>query len=276
MYNVEKGKKSRYEVLDYPETRSFEYATDATTLERGAYLYQNRGCGECHGTDGSGAFMINEGDFIVRGPNLTKGAGSTVADYTATDWARVLRHGVKKNGQPLLAMPAEDYYRMSEQDLVAIISHIQTLPAVAKQTPEHSIPPFIYFLVGMGEIPYSYQRIDHSYQPPVSVAVEDSAEYGGYLINTCKGCHGDSLSGQMVPGAPPGTPRSANLTLAADSPVRAYNEEQFVAFFKTGTTVDGRKPTFMPMAAFQTTDELELRAMYKYLQTVPAVENAAQ
>lgn len=275
MYNVEKGKKSRYQTLNYNETRTFEYATDSTTLERGAYLYQNRGCAECHGKDGSGGFMINEGDFIVRGSNLTRGEGGASATYAPTDWINVLRHGVKKDGKPLLAMPAEDYFRMSEQDLVAIVSHIQTLPAVDKVTPEHSIPPFIYFLVGMGEIPYGFQRIDHSYQPPVSVAVEDTAQYGGYLINTCKGCHGDNLAGQVIPGAPPGTPRSANLTLSGESPLRKYSEDDFVKFFKTGTTVDGRKPGFMPMAAFQTTDELELRAMYKHLQTVPAVEVTA-
>jgi hypothetical protein len=41
-------------------------------------------------------------------PNITPGPGNVVARYSADDWVRTLRHGVKLNGRPAIVMPSED------------------------------------------------------------------------------------------------------------------------------------------------------------------------
>src|SRR5262245_34521005 len=76
------------------------FAPAAGQLERGEYLFKTRGCMDCHGVDGAGHVVVDEGGLFVRAPNITSGGASPTRGYTDTDWARTLRHGVKPSGQP--------------------------------------------------------------------------------------------------------------------------------------------------------------------------------
>ena len=50
---------------------------DAASVERGGYLFRSRGCGDCHGMDGSGGVVVEDGEsMLIRAPNLTGGPGS--------------------------------------------------------------------------------------------------------------------------------------------------------------------------------------------------------
>ena len=70
------------------------YATDAAALALGKYLFESRGCGECHGMNGAGRVMFEDsGGLFVRSPNITPGPGSAVAAYKEADWVRAIRHG---------------------------------------------------------------------------------------------------------------------------------------------------------------------------------------
>jgi hypothetical protein len=71
------------------------------------YLYESRGCTDCHGKDGLGRTLIDNGDLVVRGPNIT--SQGAVADYSVTDWVRSIRHGIAPDLRPLMVMPSEDY-----------------------------------------------------------------------------------------------------------------------------------------------------------------------
>ncbi len=102
--------------------------TDAASIERGAYLFRSRGCGECHAPDGAGSVVIDDGAMIVRAPNITGGAGGATAAYTPVDWVRTVRHGVKPDGQPIMIMPSEEYNRLTDIDLGAIVAYVRQLP----------------------------------------------------------------------------------------------------------------------------------------------------
>src|SRR5213075_660330 len=52
------------------------YASGPAALKQGRYLYETRGCVSCHGPDGSGRVMIDEGGMFVRTPNITRGPGN--------------------------------------------------------------------------------------------------------------------------------------------------------------------------------------------------------
>ena len=72
------------------------FVSDDASLARGKYLFQSRGCGECHGDNGAGKLLIDDpGGLRVWTPNITAGPGSAVAKYTESDWVRTIRHGVK-------------------------------------------------------------------------------------------------------------------------------------------------------------------------------------
>src|SRR5215467_8319782 len=60
--------------------------TDQAALERGAYLYKSRGCGECHADDGAGKVVINDDGFFVKAPRIAPGEGGVVASYKPEDW----------------------------------------------------------------------------------------------------------------------------------------------------------------------------------------------
>src|SRR5215472_3829495 len=92
------------------------FRSDEESLRRGAYLYNSRGCMECHGADGQGkAFIDDPNGLYVKSPNIA--SDGVTNNYTEQDWVRTIRHGTKPSGRPLLIMPSEDYSRLTDDDL---------------------------------------------------------------------------------------------------------------------------------------------------------------
>ena len=52
---------------------------DAAGLEMGRYLFNSRGCAECHGASGSGRKVIDGGGMLVVAPHIDPGPGSVTA-----------------------------------------------------------------------------------------------------------------------------------------------------------------------------------------------------
>src|SRR5262249_12341090 len=97
------------------------YTKDRSALAQGRYLFETRGCSECHGTDGRGLAFIDKPEMRVKSPNITTGPGGVVSGYNEGDWVRAIRHGVTPNGHALFLMPSEDYNRMSDPDFAALV-----------------------------------------------------------------------------------------------------------------------------------------------------------
>ena len=90
------------------------YTKDRAALKQGKYLFETRGCAECHGSDGRGVVFIDSpGGMRVKSPNITSGPGGVVSGYSEGDWVRAIRHGVAPSGRALLVMPSEDYNRLT-------------------------------------------------------------------------------------------------------------------------------------------------------------------
>ncbi len=93
------------------------------------------------------AFPI--GRFL--GPNLTTGRGSIVTGYTPADWDRAVRHGVLRDGRPSI-MPAQDFQRMSDQELSDIIVYIQAQAPVDHAVPAPTLGPLGKVLIATGRL----------------------------------------------------------------------------------------------------------------------------
>lgn len=241
-------------------------------LEHGEYLFKTRGCMECHGADGAGHVVIDDKDsgFFVRSPNITSGGESPVRNYTDTDWVRTLRHGVKPSGQPLLIMPSEDYARMADSDIAALVAYVRSMPPAATgaaQFSEFPLPIKAAYL--FGAIKDAAERIDHTAPPPAGVP-DDLLARGQYIAQGCTGCHGAHFSGGKIPGTPPSWPAAANITSAPDSAMAHYTtEEQFKTLLRTGNRPDGSAvSTVMPFKALAYMNDSEIDALYTYLKTV--------
>jgi hypothetical protein len=70
--------------------------------------------------------------------HLTGGAGSECADYAVEDWVRSIRHGLGPEGKPLVTMPSQQHWVMSDDDLGALLAYIQSLPPVDSELPFES------------------------------------------------------------------------------------------------------------------------------------------
>ncbi|HEY3047275.1 MAG TPA: cytochrome c, partial [Polaromonas sp.] len=125
------------------------YSSDAQALERGKYLFQSRGCVDCHGANGGGRDFVNDGKGTrIAGPNITP--GGVVARYQPEDWVRTIRHGVKPDGRPALIMPSEDYNRFTNEDLAALVAHVRSLPPQKGGSAVVELPLPAWVLYGFG------------------------------------------------------------------------------------------------------------------------------
>lgn len=245
------------------------YTRDRAALRHGKYLFETRGCGECHGADGRGIAFVDSPEVRLKSPNITSGPGGVVSDYNEGDWVRAIRHGLAPSGRALRAMPSDSYNRMSDADLAALVSYVRSLPPVRGESAEIRFPVIVKALYGAGVIKDAAEKIDHRRPPSARVAPAVNAEYGAYVATMCMGCHRAGFEGGPIAGAPPDWPpapdlRPGGIIAIYDTP------EKFVAMMRTGKRPGGgdvsRVMPFMSLRAFNDTD---LNAIYAYLRTLP-------
>ena len=246
--------------------------SDAAALQRGKYLFSSRGCMDCHGANGAGKVFVDNGkDLRIKGPNITTGAGGVVAGYQPVDWVRTIRHGVTPAGRPLMIMPSEDYNRLTDADLAALVAYVKTLPPATGTGAEVVLPLPARVLYGFGAIQDAAAKIDHALPPATAVAEGVNVQHGAYVANMCLGCHNPHLTGGRIPGGPPDWPPAANLTPVANSGMKAYAQpEALMKMFKTGVRADGSKIQVMPFDSLRELNETDVRALHLYLRSLPA------
>ncbi len=246
------------------------YTSDAQALERGRYLFQSRGCVDCHGANGGGRDFVNDGKGTrISGPNITP--AGVVAPYQPADWVRTIRHGVKPSGRPALIMPSEDYNRLTDDDLAALVAYVRSLPPRQGGAAIVELPLPAWVLYGFDLIPDAAQRIDHGLPPSKPVAPAVTVEHGAYVANMCIGCHGEKLSGGKIPGGPPDWPAAANITPGEGSAMVRYRDaSQFLAMMRSGKRPDGSAIQVMPFESLSKMNDVDTQALYAYLKTVPA------
>jgi mono/diheme cytochrome c family protein len=252
------------------------YRSDAATIERGKYLYVSRNCAECHGATGAGKDVVNDGKgLLIHAPNITPSAGAAVAAYTALDWTRTIRHGVKPDGRPAIVMPSEDYARFTDDDVAAVVAYVRQLPPAAGPGATIAFPLPVKALYAAGLVKDAAERIDHTLPPGQPVPEGVTVAHGAYVANTCIGCHGEHLSGGKIPGAPPDWPAAANLTPGEGSALANYpNADAMIAMFRSGKRPDGSAVSpVMPFAGLQAMSDTDVRALYLHLKSVPARPN---
>jgi len=262
------GERKRGRVVALPALKSPAFADDAAARERGAYLYASRGCADCHGANGAGRVFVDNGSLRIKGPAIHAGPGSVTLQYKAEDWDRVLRHGVKPNGQPAMIMPSEDYNRFTDADFVAVVAYVRTLPPAGGGAAEITLPLPVRALYGAGLIKDAAAKVDHSLPTQAPVAEGATLEHGQYVANMCKGCHGPELAGGKIPGGPPDWPPAAKLTKGDGNAMDRYpSAESLISMFRNGKRADGSAVQVMPFESLAKMNDTDLRALHLYLKS---------
>jgi hypothetical protein len=259
-------------VYDVPLPK-LERTTDPLLLARGEHLAHTIvPCADsgCHGQDLSGGKATALGPIgTFAAPNIT--TGGIGAAYSDAELARLLMHGVKKDGRGVRFMPSHESNWLPDQDIAAVISYARSLPPQNKQPPGMHIGILGKVLDQLNMIPIDVaRRVNHDHVEKAPSPTPDAA-YGKYLARLCSGCHGEGLSGGPIPGAPPDMAIPLNLTPDATG-LAGYSLDDFKQVLKTGKRKkDGRKlDAMMPIESFGQFDEVEMQALFGYLMSLPA------
>jgi len=247
-------------------------ANDEAALARGEHLV-NVFCSDCHTADLSGQLFFDEPPIgTVYAANLT-GMADTHSDEQLV---LAIRHGLDGERRPLLIMPSESFIHFSEEDLGAVIAYLKTLPRVGEDVPEREFGPVGRILTGAGlfngSFPATY--IDHDQPFPEMPEVGANVAYGEYLSRFCQSCHGANLAGGQPPV--PESPPAPNLTPGGE--LSGWTEDDFLTTLRTGVTPDGHhlNAEFMPWPSIAKLEDVELRGLYIYLQSLAPRETAAE
>jgi mono/diheme cytochrome c family protein len=248
--------------------------TDQAIIARGEHIATIRMCKECHTENLAGQSVTVPGLATMSLANLTSGAGGVGATNSDEDWVRAIRHGVGHDGRGLALMPSSTFYYLSDEDLGALIAYLKSLPPVDNAMPPTDLGPLGRIMLPLGQLPESVipdvTVIDHDAPRPVAPEPGVTVEYGQYLATTCTLCHGSNLNGQTIQEGP-NVYVALNLTRGGE--MIGWSEADFITSMRTGITPGGKQLIdFMPWKYFgQMTDD-ELKAVWLYLQSLPALE----
>ncbi|HEX5651855.1 MAG TPA: cytochrome c [Chitinophagaceae bacterium] len=260
-------------------------STDSAVILRGKNLVFGSGhCADCHSlsnTDsllGLGQEPPLTGGFVFDLPfgkiysrNITPDKETGIGKYTDAEIARALRYGVQPDNTVLYAfMP---FHNTSDEDLRAIISYLRAQKPVAKKIPERSLNV-------MGRIVNAFlvKPMGPDGEPPVSVKPDTTAIYGQYLANSianCGGCHTErSMTGEFTGEPFAGGSEiegfiTPNITTDSSSRIFGWSEKNFIERFRMGKVIP---KTPMPWNSYRRMSDDELKAIYRYLQTVKPVK----
>ncbi len=254
----------------YPvHTPGILISDDSAAIARGKHLFVVHACRDCHGTKAEGSIVVEHpliGRLVAR--NLTRGAGGLPADWNDQDWLRTLKHGVNREGKPLLLMPAHETTKIADGDLADIIAYCKSLPPVDKRQPGQHLGPMLVAVVGLTEpVFFPAEKMDHTVLPIAQVQPQATAAYGAYLTTNCKACHGEDFRGGPLPG--PGMPTVPNISRTGR--VGKWTEAEFMRTLRTGVTPEGHPldSTQMPWTRTRDFSDTELRAVRAYLLSRP-------
>lgn len=265
--------EARYRKLYAVEPKAIAIPSDSAAIARGAHLVQTfGGCIECHGENLGGKLVLDDPAIgRVYGANLTRGKGGVGGERTDADLIRAIRHGLAPTGRPLKVMPSTDYVHLAEADLAAIVAYVKSRPPVDNVQPSLAVGPVGRALFVAGKMPIlSAELIDHGSPVPAPIPAGATAEYGSYIAKVgCQGCHGSTLAGGPIVGGAPDWPPAANLTPAGA--LKSWTEADFVRLLRTGKRPNGIPVNpLMPWKLTTNMNDDEIRAVWLYLQTLPA------
>jgi len=275
----------------YPDIKA---STDSAMIARGRYLaYGPAHCSFCHApmsefhrVDAGEEVPLKGGfDFqmpfgTMYAPNITPDKETGIGRFTDGEIARSLRYGVRHDGRALVDfMP---FYDISDDDLTAIISFLRAQEPVHNPRPEHQ-----YNLLGKVIFSFVIKPMGDGDVPPAPVPGV-SAAYGEYIANSvanCRGCHTprDMMTGAYIGAEYSGGNKfeiinedgtivngkhimTPNITPDKETGRMAdWSVDDFIKRFRDGRAIPG---TPMPWGPFKRMSDVELRALYAYLQTL--------
>lgn len=275
-------------------------------IARGKYLFENvSDCDGCHTprdfsrfggpviVSGRGQGQVFPAELGLPGRvasrNITPDWETGIGSWTDGEKIRAIREGISRDGQVLFPMmPYENFRHMSDEDVYSLVAYLNSLTPVRNVVPPTKV-----------EFPVSL-LMKSAPQPAGSVPEPDRGDkmkYGEYLVTLsgCANCHtpadkgkprkGLRLAGGEMFRLPGGlVAASANITPDPETGIGRWSEQDFLDKFaqykeyaeKGSPQIGPESFTMMPWLAFSQRPAEEMRAIYAYLMSQPAVYHAVE
>lgn len=269
--------------------------SDSAKIAHGKYLALGPAhCAHCHASidhiqdvemgkevDMTGGFVFELPIGKLYTPNITSDVETGIGGYSDGQLYRMLRHNIRADGQ--ICLELMPFFSMSEYDVESVICYLRTLKPVRNERTENE-----YNFLGKAIRTFALKPSEPS-EPPVDFVERDSTvEYGKYLseaVANCMGCHTnrDLKTGEFI-----GEPYAGGFQLGPDAStqqwtyvtpnittdpktgiIAGWSEEQFMTRMRGGRL---HMTSPMPWGPLSRLDDTDLKALYRFLQTVPKVE----
>ncbi|MES1216400.1 MAG: c-type cytochrome [Bacteroidota bacterium] len=276
-------------------------------VQRGEYLANHVAiCMDCHskhdwtkfsgplvpGTEGGGGELFDNklASFLpgtVYSKNITPDVETGIGSWTDDEIIRAVTRGISKKGDTLFPlMPYPEYNRMAKEDLLSIIAYLRTLKPIKNKIPDRQL----MIPISMAYPPGLKSSIDSNMRPPM----DNQIAYGGYLatISGCSDCHTPYvkgapdfkhfLSGGNIFNGGTYKVTTANITPDSATGLGTWTEERFMNKFipyrkeEGYNFVAGKQNTIMPLTFYAGMEDNDLKAIYAFLRTLPAVKNKVE
>ena len=281
----------------YPDIHASQ---DSAIIARGKYLvFGPAHCATCHvpmdklsAVDAgeemplSGGWELDIPPGIVRAPNLTPDMETGIGKLSDGQIARALRFSVNRHNK--LMFPFMPFQEISDADLTAIISYLRSQPAVKHAVKEKEIKFLGKALLAFGVV----TPVAPKETPPVMVTIDSTIEYGSYIANRVANCTGCHTNRDLKTGAFTGEPLAGGFLMPADEfsegftfvtpnltpdketgRITNWSETAFINRFRGGRSL---RTSPMPWGVFSRMDDVELKALYRYLHSLPPVHKKVE
>jgi mono/diheme cytochrome c family protein len=221
--------------------------------------------------------------------NITADRDTGIGAWTDGELAYLLRTGVTRDGRYtppwMVKLPL-----MADEDLEDVIAFLRSSdpmvrPIKVKRPPSRpSLLSKILSRVVFKPLPYPAARI-------VAPVLTDKVAFGKYLVQgraPCYACHSADFAkvddlvpersagylggGNPMPDLVGRTVQTANITPDPETGIGKWSEDEFVRAVRFGVRPD-RSVLLYPMVPLPELSDEEVRAIYAYLLTVPAIHN---
>lgn len=217
----------------------------------------------------------------LQASNLTQDKETGLGDWSDGEILRAMREGVNKKGKALFPiMPYQSFQKMTDDDALAVIAYLRTLPAKKRQVAERSLKFPMNFIVNTIPKPMAENE-------RVASPATDPVSRGHYLVNLagCVGCHTVDKDHEPDPtqlfagGVWMASPThglaafTSNITPDKETGLGAITEAQFITMMREGKSKDNRPLSpIMPWNFYRNMTDDDLKAIFAYLMTAKPIK----
>ena len=227
---------------------------DAASVAEGGRLAKIVMCRDCHAENGQGKVLFS---VPLVGTVAPPPIAEMAARLSDADLARLIRHGVKKDGSTIFIMPTKALGHISDDDLGKIIAWIRSLkPGPQDSKARTSFGPMGRLLLLTGALP--------AMANPANVSTPARpADVGRYYVSVaCQACHKLHEDGMMEDG---------KTRVPALAPMAAsYDPVAFRELMRTGQGMSKPDLGLMSVVArvgFSAMTDDEIAAVQAYLKS---------